>query len=190
MRCSPGCAHKANQRICGEQSDPTSERKRVKWGWAGLDYHPKGLEPKGLDPKGLEPKGSRVTNMGFVSGSPETGLQPRWSTFLVCTSFLSPKGAGLWTVDWQFQKEGFPAVHPHRKHAYVCNHAACSCSAHQVLDSFVLRSVLSRLQLQFSEEGPPWLPSHALPSLWIPRTWPCCCGRRIGWNSWACRRPD
>ena len=50
------------------------------------------------------------------------------------------------------------------------------------------------IDLQLSEEGPPWLPSHALLSLWIPPrippTWPCCCGRRIGWNSWACRRPD
>ena len=70
--------------------------------------NPKGLDPKGLDPKGLEPKGSRVADMGFVTGSPETVLQPRWSTFLVRTSFLSPKGAGLWTVDWQFQKEWIP----------------------------------------------------------------------------------
>ena len=77
--------------------DQVGTRARAK-----TDYHPKGLEPKGLDPKGLEPKGSRVTDMGFVSGSPETVLQPRWSTFLVRTSFLSPKGAGLWTVDWQF----------------------------------------------------------------------------------------
>ena len=68
----------------------------------------KGLEPNGFDPKGLEPKGSRVTDMGFVSGSPETVLLPRWSTFLVHTSFLSPKGAGLWTVDWQFQKSDSP----------------------------------------------------------------------------------
>ena len=72
-------------------------------------------------PKGLEPKGSRVTDMGFVSGSPETVLQPRWSTFLVRTSFLSPKGAGLWTVDWQFQKSGFPAIY--RKQAMTRPHA-------------------------------------------------------------------
>ena len=65
---------------------------------------------------------SRVTDMGFVSGSPETGLQPQRSTFLVRTSFLSPKGAGLWTVDWQFQREHFP--HSHRKQwAMPCAHA-------------------------------------------------------------------
>ena len=57
------------------------------------------------NPKGLE---SRVTDMGFVSGSPETDLQPQWSTFLVRTTFLSPKGAVLWTVDWQFQNEWIP----------------------------------------------------------------------------------
>ena len=85
------------------------------------DYHPKGLEPKGLDPKGLEPKGSRVTDMGFVSGSPETVLLPRWSTFLVHTSFLSPKGAGLWTVDWQFQKEWIPIYR--KQWAMPCGHA-------------------------------------------------------------------
>ena len=86
-----------------------------------VDYHPKGLEPKGLDPKGLEPKGSRVTHMGFMSGSPETVLQPQWSMFLVCTSFLSPKGAGLWTVDWQFQKSGFPQL------TKPMGDAMCSC---------------------------------------------------------------
>ena len=62
----------------------------------------------GLSPKGSRPKGSRVTDIGFVSGSPETDLQPQWSTFLVRASFSSPKGAALWTVDWQFQKEWIP----------------------------------------------------------------------------------
>ena len=72
------------------------------------DYHPKGLEPKGVDPKGLEPKGSQATNMGFVSGLLETGLQPRRSMFLVHSSVFSPKGAGLGQVDCQFKRVDSP----------------------------------------------------------------------------------
>ena len=66
------------------------------------DYHPKGLEPKG----------SRVTDMGFVSGSPETALQPQLSTFLVRTSFLSPKGAGQASgqLTGSFKKSGFQSI--------------------------------------------------------------------------------
>ena len=72
------------------------------------------------------PKGLELRDMGFVSGSPETVLLPRWSTFLVQTSFLSPKGAGLWTVDWQFQKSGFPQSYQTNV-LMQCANAMCSC---------------------------------------------------------------
>ena len=53
-------------------------------------------------------------------------------------------------------------------HAHGCR-MPLPCATHKVPNTFVLRSVISRLQLQFSEEGLPCLPSHALPSLWILR---------------------
>ena len=61
------------------------------------DYHPKGLEPKGLEPKGLEPKGSQATNVGFVSGLPETGLQPQVVNVSGPQFRFEPKRRRSWT---------------------------------------------------------------------------------------------
>ena len=53
------------------------------------------------------PKGLKLLICVSCPDCQKRVYSPRWSTFLVHSSFLSPKGA----VDCQFKKSGFPAIH-------------------------------------------------------------------------------